>query len=87
MAEGVDRQLGLALGGLDEGELLVRLALADALDRAGRDDEARAVAAVAARRLDDLAAKVPAALRADYYGRVPENAALRALAERLSAPS
>ena len=75
------------LGGLDEGELLVRLALADALDRAGRDDEARAVAAVAARRLDDLAAKVPAALRADYYGRVPENAALRALAERLSAPS
>ncbi len=72
-----------SLGGLDEGELLIRLAQASALAAAGHDDEARAVTTVAVHRLDELAGKLPPALRADYLERVSENATLRALAREL----
>ena len=72
-----------SLGGLDEGEMLVRLALAAALEATGHLDEARAVAAVGAARLQTLAGKLPEALRANFLDEVAENAALRRLAERL----
>ncbi len=72
-----------SLGGLDEGELQIRYALAAALDGGGRADEARAVTAVAIQRLDELAAKLPLALRPDYLDRVPEHAGVRRLAARL----
>ncbi len=69
-----------SLGGMDEGEMLVRLALGEALAGAGRADEARAVLVVADARLTELASKLPDPLRATYVERVPENAALRRLA-------
>ena len=59
----------------------VRLAQCEALAAAGRHDEARAVAAVAAARLGQLAARLDdPALRASFLERVPENAAILALA-------
>jgi hypothetical protein len=72
-----------SLGGLDEGEMLVRLGLAAALEANDKLDEARAVASVGAARLATLAGKLPEALRATYLEQVAENAALRRLAERL----
>jgi serine/threonine protein kinase/tetratricopeptide (TPR) repeat protein len=72
-----------SLGGLDEGEMLVRLGLAAALEASGKLDEARAVASVGAARLATLAGKLPDELRTDYLERVAENAALRRLSERL----
>jgi len=72
-----------SLGGLDEGEMQVRLALVEALAANGLDDEARAVARVAADRIAALAAKLPAPLRTSFLTRVPENAALLALAQTL----
>jgi tetratricopeptide (TPR) repeat protein len=72
-----------SLGGLDEGEMLVRLGLAAALEANGKLDEARAVASVGDARLAALADKLPEELRANYLEQVAENAALRRLAERL----
>lgn len=72
-----------SLGGLDEGEMLVRLVTAAALEANDKLDEARAVAAVGAARLATLASKLPDELRGDYLDQVAENAALRRLAERL----
>ncbi len=71
-----------SLGGLDEGEMLVRLAYAEALAANGRAEEARALAAVAAERLRRLAERLDdPSLRASYLDAVPENAALLAMAE------
>jgi len=71
-----------SLGGLDEGEMLVRLGYAEALAANGRGEESRALAAVAAERLRRLAERLDdPALRASYLDAVPENAALLALAE------
>jgi hypothetical protein len=66
------------LGALDEGEMLVRLALAEALGAAGRADEARAVVDVACGRLDVLAARLDPELAAGFLRDVPEHAALGA---------
>jgi eukaryotic-like serine/threonine-protein kinase len=72
-----------SLGGLDEGEMLVRLGFASALEATGKIEEARAVAQVGVARLDQLAAKLPESLRGNYLEQVAENAALRGLAQRL----
>jgi serine/threonine protein kinase/tetratricopeptide (TPR) repeat protein len=72
-----------SLGGLDEGELLVRQVLASALDGTGQTDEARGVAAVALWRLDNLVERLPADLRPGYLA-ICEHVALRGLAERLA---
>jgi tetratricopeptide (TPR) repeat protein len=72
-----------SLGGLDEGEGLVRLAWAEALEAAGRLEEARAVVTVALARLAELGKKLDDTLRASFLGRVPEHAALCALAVKL----
>ena len=70
-----------SLGGLDEGEMLVRLAYTEALDAAGRRDEARAMASVAAARLRQLAGRLDnPRLRRAFLEAVPENAALLARA-------
>ena len=75
-----------ALGGIDDGEAIIRLTLAEALLAAG--DRAAAVAAVARAR-DRLLARSDAisdpALRASFLGRVPENARTLALATELAA--
>ena len=73
-----------SLGGLDEGEILVRLAHAEALAAVGRADEARAVAEVARHRLDALLAALDDdTLRTTFSTAVEENVALMALAQRL----
>jgi serine/threonine protein kinase/predicted ATPase len=70
------------LGGLDEGEMLVRLAWAEALSMNGRDEEARGVAGVGSRRLRQLAERLhDPHLQQCYLEAVPENAALIAFAE------
>ncbi|HUH06077.1 MAG TPA: protein kinase [Kofleriaceae bacterium] len=70
-----------SLGGLDEGEMLVRLAWAEALEANERRDEARVVARVGAERLRQLAARLEDPdLRQCYLEAVAENAALLALA-------
>jgi ATP/maltotriose-dependent transcriptional regulator MalT len=74
-----------ALGTLDEGELLVRLALAEALAAAGRADEARAVARVAQARVAELAASLEPALAESFRRRVSEHVALDAVAAKLGA--
>jgi eukaryotic-like serine/threonine-protein kinase len=63
------------LGGLDEGEALVRLVHAEALDAVGDHDAARAAIASARERLDEVAAKIAdPAWRASFLTRVEENA-------------
>ncbi|HTJ43866.1 MAG TPA: protein kinase [Kofleriaceae bacterium] len=71
-----------ALGSLDEGELLVRVALAEALAAGDRDDEARAVVQVAITRVGELAAHLSPELAASFRT-VGEIVALDALAARL----
>ncbi len=84
LAEEAQRILA-SLGGLDEGELLVRLAHAEALLAAGRRDEAWASAEVARARVEELADKLSLPmLRRCFVERVPENAAIVALAARLA---
>jgi tetratricopeptide (TPR) repeat protein len=69
------------LGGLDEGELLVRAVFIAALAASGRSDEASAVAEVAVRRLHELAATLDdPQLRAQFLTRVPEHSAIVAAA-------
>ncbi|MEJ7732647.1 MAG: AAA family ATPase [Polyangiaceae bacterium] len=63
------------LGGLDEGEALVRLSHAEALAAAGQSDPARRAIAVAHRRLMERAARISdAEWRRSFLERVPENA-------------
>jgi hypothetical protein len=63
------------LGGIEEGEALVRLAYAEALLATHRDREARAVLAEARERLEERAERISdEALRADFLSAVPENA-------------
>jgi tetratricopeptide (TPR) repeat protein len=62
-------------GGLEEGESLVRLAWAEALEAAGRHEEARAALAAAAERLRARADRISAPeVRERFLTAVPENA-------------
>jgi hypothetical protein len=73
------------LGGLEEGDGLIRLMDAETRLASGdREGAARAVAE-ASRRMRERAAKISdATLRASFLERVPEHARTRALAESLS---
>lgn len=65
-----------ALGGIDEGESVLRLALAEAQEALGRHDEAKQTLAEARRRLLERADRiVDPELRAMFLERVPENRA------------
>jgi len=67
------------LGGIEEDEALVRVAQADALDRAGRPEDARAIRRAALDKLEALAARIgDPRLRRSFLEQVPEHAALRA---------
>jgi tetratricopeptide (TPR) repeat protein len=71
----------LELGGIEEGEVLVRLGYAEALQAAGRHEEATAVITEARRRLVEQAAQISdQATRARFLEAVPENARTVALA-------
>jgi hypothetical protein len=73
-----------SLGGLDEGEALVRLSYAQALFAAGREAEARAATEVARARVVELADQLALPmLRRAFLERVPENAAILRLALEL----
>ncbi len=64
------------LGGIDEGEALLRLVHARALARCGRSDEARTAATAARARLVERAGKITdERWRASFLERVPEHAA------------
>ncbi len=68
------------LGGLDEGDAAVRLAYIRVLRAAGRDEDARAAAAVARERLQAAAAKITdEEWRKSFLENVPENRATLAL--------
>jgi tetratricopeptide (TPR) repeat protein len=68
-------QLLETLGGIEEGESLVRLAYAEALDAVGRRAEALAAFVAGAERLQERAAKMSdPAWRKGFLERVPENA-------------
>ncbi|MBK9034162.1 MAG: protein kinase [Myxococcales bacterium] len=68
------------LGNIEQGEALIRLALAEALIATGAADEARAVTAVARARLDERAARIAELeVRRSFLEQVAEHAALRAL--------
>jgi tetratricopeptide (TPR) repeat protein len=70
------------LGGIEEGEALVRLSYAEALDAAGRRDDARAAIAAARARLHERAAKIgDAEMRERFLHAVAENARTLALAD------
>jgi tetratricopeptide (TPR) repeat protein len=70
------------LGGIDEGEALVRLVRAETLALEGREDEARATIAEAKRRLLARAARISdEAWRESFVRGVPENARTLELAE------
>jgi tetratricopeptide (TPR) repeat protein len=70
------------LGSIEEGEALVRLVLAESLDRAGCRDEARAAIAVARDRLLAKAARIgDARWRESFLGNVEEHARTLALAQ------
>jgi tetratricopeptide (TPR) repeat protein len=72
-----------ALGGVEEGEALVRLTWAEALDGAGEAAGARAAIAEARARLLDRAARIAdPGLRRSFVEAVPENARTRWLATR-----
>ncbi len=69
------------LGGIEEGEALIRLAFAEALAAAGPPDEARAAAHAARARLDARAARIiDPDIRRSFLA-VPENAATLALTQ------
>ncbi|MCC6558265.1 MAG: protein kinase [Polyangiaceae bacterium] len=66
------------LGGIDEGEAIVRLSHADALRATGDADGARAAILEAAARIEARAAKIQDAAHCEgFLARVPENAAIR----------
>ena len=70
------------LGGIEEGESLVRLAYAEALIASGKHDEAQRALADAKQRLMDRAARITdEAVREGLLRGVPENARLLAMAE------
>ena len=72
------------LGGIEEGEALVRLAHGEALLAAGRDEEAAQALGEARRRLLERAAQIgDAATREGFLQAVPENARTLALADEL----
>jgi tetratricopeptide (TPR) repeat protein len=74
------------LGGIEEGEALVRLAHVEALLAAGRRDEAREASAEARRRLFEQAGKISDdAMRDRFLHVVADNARTLALAEELGA--
>ncbi len=94
LAQGLPaRALGLAteglvlleqLGGIDDGDALIRLTHAEALAAAGEDDAARAAIAHAQARLEERAARIAdPAWRAGFLERVPEHAQTSALAAQL----
>ena len=63
------------LGGIDDGEALIRLTHAEALAAIGRVDQARAALERARERLHERAARfTDPLLRASFLERVPENA-------------
>jgi hypothetical protein len=65
------------LGGIDEGECIVRLAHADALWAMGEVEAARAGIAAAYERMTEAAGKIrEAAFYEGFLTRVPENAAI-----------
>jgi serine/threonine protein kinase/tetratricopeptide (TPR) repeat protein len=69
------------MGGVDEGEAMIRLAHVEGLLGVGRDDEAKAALTRARDRLLDRAALIRSPeLRASFLERVPENARTLALA-------
>lgn len=69
-----------ALGGIDDGEALVRLAYAETLNANGRTDEARKAGASARERLLERAAKIESPdWREDFVRNIPENAETLAL--------
>jgi hypothetical protein len=73
-------QLLESLGGIDDGEALIRLVHAEALHAAGQGDAARAALGAAAVRLRARAERIgSAALRQSFLERVPENARTLAL--------
>ncbi len=68
------------LGSIEQGEALIRLALAEALIATGADDEAAAVRAVARARLDERAARIiDPEVRRSFLEQVAEHAAIRAI--------
>ncbi len=70
-----------SLGGIEEGEAAVRLVYAEALDRAGKPDQARAHMAMALARLEQRAARITdAKWRERFLAEVPENRRTVALA-------
>jgi tetratricopeptide (TPR) repeat protein len=72
-----------SLGGIEERESLVRLAWAEALEAAGRRDEAAAAFAESARILRDRADRIAAPEWRDrFLTAVPENARTLELAAR-----
>ncbi len=86
-AAGEAHALATSPGGIEEGESLVRLAWAEALDAAGRREEAAAAVASAADRLLARAARIADAdRRARFLGVVPENARTLELAAQWRAP-
>ena len=91
-AEALDAATEAALiletvGGMDEGEAVVRLALAEARLATGDTLGARQAVAVAGARLAERAARITAGpLRQSFLERVPEHADTLALAGRLSLP-
>jgi tetratricopeptide (TPR) repeat protein len=78
----------LDAGGVDEGEMQILLALAEALSAAGAREEARDVIELARSRLLTAAARVPdEAIRARILGDVPEHRAILALALACGLPA
>jgi len=72
------------LGGVDEGEALIRLVHARALEANGRDEEAMVAARSAAGWLADRQSRItPETARESFMRRVPDNVALAALAVAL----
>ncbi|MBI4703691.1 MAG: AAA family ATPase [Deltaproteobacteria bacterium] len=70
-------------GGIQEGEALVRLVWAEALDATGDREAARAAIAAAHERLLERASRIDdEELRASFLERVPENARTMELAQR-----
>ena len=71
-------------GGIDEGESLIRLTIAEALRAAGHLDEARVAATFARDRLHRIAAGIDSpALSMSFLERVSENVRTLALATDL----
>jgi tetratricopeptide (TPR) repeat protein len=67
------------LGTVEEGEALLRLAHAEALDASGDRDAARAVLATAARHLEERASRISPRYRDTFLGSVREHARIREL--------